>query len=190
MSPSVSTVILAAGSSTRLGTPKQLLPFRGSTLIRHLAQVALASKSHDVVVIIGASANAVRNQLKDLRVTIQENKQWQEGLSSSIRFGLAGIPSKSDGVLLMLCDQPHVTTSLLDSMIDKSSEGSAVVACTYEDSIGVPALFSRVLFPELRQLSGDVGAKVVLQNHASEITTIPFPEGNIDIDTPQDLSLI
>ena len=187
MSSSVSILLLAAGSSQRLGRPKQLLPFRGTTLIRHLAAEALASKAREVTVVIGASAEAVRRELSDLGLNIRENNRWGEGLSASIRTGLETLPETAEGVLLMLCDQPLVTSSLLNTMIDHFAAPDGIVACEYADTVGVPVLLSRKLVPELLLLSGDVGAKEVLKAHREEVSLIPFPGGALDIDVPGDL---
>ena len=187
MSSSVSILLLAAGSSQRLGRPKQLLPFRGTTLIRHLAAEALASKAREVTVVIGASAEAVRRELSDLGLNIRENNRWGEGLSASIRTGLETLPETAEGVLLMLCDQPLVTSSLLNTMIDHFAAPDGIVACEYADTVGVPVLLSRKLVPELLRLSGDVGAKEVLKAHREEVSLIPFPGGALDIDVPGDL---
>jgi len=188
MSSSISILLLAAGSSQRLGRPKQLLPFRGTTLIRHLAVEALASKARNVTAVIGASAEEVRGELKELGLNIRENSRWGEGLSASIRCGLEALPETAEGILLMLCDQPLVTASLLNEMIDRWAAGpTGIVACEYADTVGVPVLLPRKLVPELLRLSGDVGAKEVLRAHREEISLIPFPGGALDIDIPGDL---
>ena len=188
MSSPVSILLLAAGSSQRLGQPKQLLPFRGTSLIRHLASEALASTAQSVTVVIGASADAVRNELKDLKLNIRENSRWSEGLSASIHCGLETLPEDAEGILLMLCDQPLVTTSLLNTMIERFAAGpTGIVACEYADTVGVPVLLPKKLVPELLRLSGDVGAKEVLRAHRDTISTIPFPEGTVDIDVPKDV---
>jgi molybdenum cofactor cytidylyltransferase len=181
-------LLLAAGASRRLGTPKQLLPFKNTTLIHYLANVAVTSKAHDVIVVVGSSANEVREQLKEFHLSIAENKHWSEGLSTSIKCGLDKVPLSADGVLLMLCDQPEVTASLLDSLITTFAiTGSPVVACEYGETVGVPALFSMDLVSELTRLTGDHGAKGVIHAHSAETARVPFPGGVIDIDVPDDM---
>ena len=187
-SPTIAILLLAAGSSQRLGQPKQLVPFRNTTLIRYLGDISAASKAHDVTVVVGASADRVREELKDLRITIKENRGWKEGIGSSIRCGLEEVSANADAALLMLCDQPKVTTSLLDLLIDTfATTGGPIVASEYDNTVGVPALFSRKLFSELGKLTGDAGAKRVLNNHMEEIVRVSFPGGAVDIDVPADL---
>lgn len=180
----IGLVILAAGGSRRMGQPKQLLPFRGRSLIRHTAEIAIASNCHSVLVIIGAYAELVRSQLIDLPLEIAENPDWSIGLSTSIRLGIQTLQKReSEAAILTLCDQPFISTALINQLIHTyRTQNQFIVATTYADSSGVPALFHRSLFPSLCTLEGDTGAKKLLQQAAS----IPFPQGHIDVDTLQD----
>lgn len=147
----------------------------------------MASKAQGVIVVVGASSDSIRQSLQGLPVAFIENRLWQEGLSSSIRCGLEGLWG-SDAVLLMLCDQPEVTTSLLDTMIDTFQSGNhPIVACEYSGTVGVPAIFPKQFFSELEGLSGDRGAKPLLNRHLKDIARIPFSGGVLDIDRPEDL---
>ncbi len=183
--------MLAAGASRRLPGPKQLLRFRGATLLRHAARTALGAGLGPVAVVLGAGAmvRQLRFELSDLAVTIVENPRWKEGIGSSIHAGLAALEGAASpaAVLIMTCDQPYVTPSLLGQLADRwRASGAPAVACEYSGTVGVPALFDRALFPELRQLPHDHGAKPVLERHMTEVARIPFEEGALDIDTPDD----
>ncbi len=185
----IAAVVLAAGGSTRFGPPKQLLPFRGKPLIRCLVEVAIQSKSKATYVVLGAQANKIQTELANLPATVVHNADWQEGIASSIRAGITAIPPDCTAALLLVIDQPFLTTALLDSIIDRHLATRApVVACSYANTVGVPALFDRTLFPELLSLQGDRGAKRVILAHAEEAETIPWPDGAVDIDIVEDRS--
>lgn len=187
----VGAIILAAGPSSRLGTPKQLLHFRGQSLLRRAALSALGAGCRPVVVVTGAHAQLYVGELDDLAVLAAFNREWQEGLASSIRTGIEALVSEDPDVtaaLILLCDQPHVTSALLSRLIGAHlATGCLVVASTYGDSAGAPALFSRSLFAELGRLEGASGAKHVIARHAAEAHLVPFPDGEADVDTPADV---
>ena len=198
-------MVLAAGGSSRLGSPKQLLPYRGRTLLRHAVEVALAaarppdagvrgrtgSGARDpVVVVIGAEGARTRSELSGLGVLIVDNQRWREGLSTSLRAGLAGLHSTAepDAALFTTCDQPRVTPEALRRLIDTYAKSRApVVACSYGGTLGVPALFDRSLFPELRELQGDAGAKRVIEGHRAAVVPVAFPDAEVDVDTADDV---
>ncbi len=184
--------MLAAGASRRLPGPKQLLRFRGATLLRHAAQVAVGAASGPVAVVLGAAslAQQLRFELVDLDVRIVENHRWQEGMSTSIRAGLDALVAAHplDAVLITTCDQPHVTARLLKQLVAAYHKTHpAAAACTYAGTVGVPAVFDRALFPELRALEHDQGAKRILAHHEQAVVRIPFEQGAVDIDTPEDV---
>ncbi len=188
----VGLILLAGGGSRRLGTPKQLLTDAGGkTLLRRAAETALSSACRPVAVVLGAAAETVSAELSGLPVTLAVNSEWRTGLASSLRAGLAALlqagGSEMDAAVVMLCDQPGVSPALLDSLLLAYAEtGHAIAACEYGGGLGVPALFSRALFPALLSLSGDEGARRVIKNYAGPVTRIPFPQGVLDIDTPLD----
>lgn len=185
----VAVVVLAAGASNRFGRPKQLIPFMGNSLLRHLTQVGAASTAESVLVVLGAYAEFLKHQLHGLKVRTVVNPDWNSGMSSSVRAGIQGLARTVKGALLVLCDQPYVTSRLLDRMIETFEKTKKlIVACEYENSLGVPALFDRELFGELEKLSGDRGARQVIMRHRNDVAAISFPEGSIDIDTPQDIA--
>jgi molybdenum cofactor cytidylyltransferase len=179
----VAVIILAAGASRRLGEPKQLLQFRGRTLLRHAAETALQTKCRPVVVVIGVQALRMREELEALDVRVVENEKWEEGVASSIRAGLAAV-GEVEGVIMMLCDQPFVTAEFLDRL----AASERLAAAEYGGSVGVPAFFGREFLPELNALEGDQGAKAILLRNNAE--RIPCPEALVDIDTKTDAARI
>jgi molybdenum cofactor cytidylyltransferase len=185
-------VVLAAGGSRRMPGPKQLLRFRGVTLLRHAAQTAVAARCGPVVVVLGAAALAkqLRFELVDLAVSVVDNHKWKDGMSSSIRAGIEALEAagSADAVLLMTCDQPYVTAEVLGQLVAAFHQSHPpAVACAYAGTVGVPALFDRALFAELKALEHDQGAKRILERHLPRIGRIPFEQGAVDIDTPEDV---
>jgi molybdenum cofactor cytidylyltransferase len=190
-SDKIGLILLAAGGSSRLGQPKQLLAYKGGNLIQHAAQVALDSDNSPIVVVVGAGAEQTRKSLDQYSISFVENQRWQEGMASSIKAGLGKLTELSpdmDGVILMVCDQPYVTPHLLRKMKKQWQDtGRGIVACTYAGTVGTPALFARDYFADLLALDGQEGAKKILMALRSFITLITFPLGQVDIDTPEDL---
>jgi molybdenum cofactor cytidylyltransferase len=188
----VGAAILAAGASTRMGVPKQLLQFGGETMLRRAASFAMEAGCRPVVVVTGADAAASRKALRGLDVREAENQQWESGISSSVRVGIEAIVTahpQTAAVVLMLCDQPFVTREIIARLVAAHREtGRSIVASRYGGSYGVPALFGKVHFAELTTLKGDAGAKRVIQRHLPKVHLVSFPEGEIDIDTPEDLA--
>lgn len=181
---------MAAGSSSRLGRPKQLLPYNGKSLLEHAVDTANDTNANPVIVVLGANAAQLEKEIDEKKVHIAENKEWKEGMASSIRSGintLLHIAPAVDFVILMVCDQPFVSSSLLNDLISTQKKtGKQIVACQYENSFGPPALFYKTILPELMQLKGDAGAKKILAQHSKDATTVLFTKGNIDIDTEED----
>ncbi len=186
----IGVILLAAGKSSRLGHPKQLLFYADQTLLRHSLQIASASTAHPIVVVLGAHANTVKGEIDGVDIEIVVNDNWQEGMASSIQCGVKTLLKKSpsaEGAIVMVCDQPYVTSTLLNNlMITYQETGKPIVASGYENTFGPPVFFQKTLFPELLQLKGDVGAKRVITQHANEVEVVLFPGGNTDIDTEAD----
>ena len=185
----ISVLILAAGSSTRLGQPKQLVEFEGQTLIERITHTAL-SVSDEVLVVLGANIGLIKPKLEAFsnRINIIENFDWQEGMGTSIRIGMENLAPKSDAVIILLSDQPLISQVLLQNMVQTfANKKFPIVACDYGGQLGVPILFDKSFFPKLLKLKGEQGAKSFLKNYPEEITTISFKEGLFDIDTPEDL---
>jgi len=183
-------IILAAGGSSRFGKIKQLLPFNGKTLLQHVIDQASKSGAQPIVVITGANAAKVSASIAYSKVNIVINENWQEGMASGIVAGVQKIVSLNDSIkkiIVAVCDQPFVTSALfeqLDQMQNKS--GKPIVACTYADTIGTPALFATKYFNQLLSLTGDEGAKKILKNNSEDVATVDFLKGEIDIDTQKD----
>lgn len=190
MMPSVGLVILAAGASTRLGTPKQLLRSGGKSLLLQAAQTALASVCKPVVIVLGAYAELLKQEVQDLPVQVVENPHWQEGMGGSIGTGIKAINSFSDNieaVVLMLCDQPFVSVDLINNLVKTSGiTKHSIVASQYQETFGVPTLFKRKLFEELLSLKSAEGAKKIITKYSSEVDSVAFASGVIDIDTLDD----
>ena len=180
-------VILAAGKSSRLGSPKQLLPFKGKSLLRHAASAALQTVMRPVIVVVGANSDVIKKEMEGMKVELVENEEWPEGMASSIRCGLQALPDiapAADGVIIMVCDQPFVSASLLGELITAQKDRvKKIVACKYTNTIGPPVFFHKSFFPELLELKGDEGAKKIIVQHMDDVATVLFPGGDIDIDT-------
>lgn len=189
-SKEVGIVLLAAGSSSRLGQPKQLLPYKNKTLLLYSLEEALASNAQPVVVVLGAKADVLQNEISKHQVHIVINEQWQEGMASSIRRGINELNEFNpaiEGVILTVCDQPFMTTSLLNTLITAHQKtGKGIVACTYDNTFGPPVFFHHSLFAELLGLKGDLGARKIVQANIDNVEGIDFPEGVFDIDTVKD----
>lgn len=188
----VGAVVLAAGSSSRMGRPKQTLQYRGESLLRRAALAALGAGCRPVVVVTGAHAALSRRELDGVEVREVFNPRWETGMASSVRAGVEGLVSANPDVaaaVLMLCDQPHVTAEVISGLVTAHrATGRPVVASAYGGSFGVPALFGRPLFTELARLEGEAGAKQVIKRHAAGAHFLPFPGGEVDVDTPDEFS--
>ena len=181
-------ILLAAGESKRLGRPKQLVTLDGKPLLRRMAEVALqVAPESPFVAVLGAVDEPCRLALEGLEVSIVNNPDWQSGMGGSIAVGLASLPQgELTGVIVMLCDQPRVTSEHLQSVLSASS-GKNIVATRCDGHLGPPAWFSSEMFPDLLLLSGtQQGAKALIEKEPS-IAWIDFPEAAFDIDSPADL---
>lgn len=191
-SAGVGAVVLAAGSSSRMGRPKQTLQYRGESLLRWAALAALGAGCRPVVVVTGANAGLSRRELDGLDVREVFNPLWETGMASSIRAGVEGLLSADadvDAAVLLLCDQPHVTADVISRLVDAHhTNGSPIVASAYGENFGVPVLFGRTHFAELTRLEGVAGAKQVIKRFAAEARFLSFPGGEVDVDTPEDFS--
>jgi molybdenum cofactor cytidylyltransferase len=185
----VAAVVLAAGASERFGTPKQLAPWAGGTLLGHVVDQALASQADPVVVVLGHQAEACRAALGDRPAQVAVNPDWRLGQSSSVRAGLAALPAKVSAVLFLLVDQPGITPAVVSALIERHrSTLSPVVWPEYQGRRGNPVLFDRVTFPQLVRLTGDTGGRPVLQAYTQDAERVPVSEPGVvfDIDTHDD----
>jgi len=183
-------VILAAGDSSRLGDIKQLLPFNGKTLLRHVIDEAAEAGARPIVVITGANANKISSSISDSKVSIVANDNWQDGIASGIVAGVHQIIKLDEHIkkiILAVCDQPFVSSELFEQLDQiQNKTGKPVVASAYADTVGTPALFSFEFFDQLLSLKGDEGAKKIMKKNINDVATVDFPKGEIDIDTPID----
>ncbi len=183
----VACILLAAGGSTRLGAPKQLLEYGGRTLLRRAVATAVASRCRPVVVVLGSGVETLRAELAGLDVRIVVNADWERGMGGSVRLGVAALidDPEVDGVLLALCDQPLVEAASLERLLQAWNAGRprTIAAASYDETVGVPAVFGREHFAALAALPDAAGAKPILQRHVDHVTAVPMPEAATDIDT-------
>jgi molybdenum cofactor cytidylyltransferase len=182
----VTGLVLAAGGSKRLGSPKQLLPYDGRTLLDHVLDTARASPFDQLLCVIGGSATEVRARVDLTGIETVENPHFGEGCSSSIAAALHAIDPRADVLVLMLGDQPGVTADAVAALIN-GRQDSPLAACAYEDGRGHPLAFARSTFAELEQLHGDKGVWKLLDRRAAEVVDVPVP-GPIprDVNTGED----
>lgn len=187
MDKSIGIIILAAGASTRLGQPKQLLIYQEHSLIFNTLKVAVNSGCAPIVLVLGAYGDLIFSEVRNFPVKIVKNYDWEEGMNTSIKVGINTLKATQENVLatiLMVCDQPFVSTQIIQKIIDVYYlKGKAIVACKYAGTLGVPALFSAKFFPEMLNLKTPKGAKQIIKNYAHQVATVDFPKGEIDIDT-------
>jgi molybdenum cofactor cytidylyltransferase len=189
MTKKLSILILAAGNSSRLGSPKQLIEFEGKTLIERITETAL-SISEEILIVLGGNLDMILPKLERFEDNISTifNPHWQEGMGTSIRIGVEKLTNKSDLILILLSDQPFISKVLLQNMLQTyASSQNPITSCVYNNTLGVPILFDKSIFPELLKLSGDKGAKSFLHLYENRISIIDFPEGVIDIDIIEDI---
>lgn len=190
--PSTAIIVLAAGASTRMGRPKQLLTYGGRTLLRNAAEMAAASLCRPIIVVLGAYADQLQSEIDGLPVQQVVNERWTEGMGSSIRAGLEALKhcdreGAAKAVVLMLCDQPFVTAAVINNLVTAFRQnGTGIIASEYGGTVGVPALFGQEYFADLAALSGAAGAKQIIAAHTSDVVRVPFPQGATDVDTPED----
>jgi len=185
--PPFGIVLLAAGSSARLGKAKQLLPYQGTTLIEHAIRIALEAGASEVVVVLGAFAEEIGVRISDLPVKPVLNKDWAQGMGGSIRVGVAALSEGVEAVVVMVCDQPAVTSEHIQALVAPIMRGKKVAASFYDDVLGVPASFSRAMLPGLMRLQGDSGAREVIRNCDTPVEAVLFTGGSWDIDMAGDL---
>ncbi|HEY3269870.1 MAG TPA: nucleotidyltransferase family protein [Geothrix sp.] len=175
-------VILAAGEGRRMGGPKALLQLGAETLLHRAARTALAAGCGPVVAVIGDW----NPDLDELDVQTIFNSAAAEGMASSLRLGIAALPPEAEAALLLTVDQPAVDVPLLRRLLALAAiDPERPAACAYAETLGIPAVLPRRLFPELMALRGDRGAKTILLRE--EAAALPFPGGGADLDTPADL---
>lgn len=188
MTAAVHVLVLAAGASTRLGEPKQLVRVGGRPALHAVVSNAVAVAGHAVTVILGAHARDLTHVLLHSPASIVINRDWEEGMASSIRRGIAALPPGCEAVMIVLGDQVAVTADDLRRLVSAwKGETSTIAASVYSGRTGVPAIFPSWCFGELTQLRGDQGARALLQRNTSRLVHVPIPNAAFDLDTPDDL---
>ena len=187
MANSCCAVILAAGGSSRLGSPKQLLIYRGETLLQRTINAAKHAGIKCIILVLGSSKDLILSQTDIAGVDVVENENWQTGIASSLATGIKALKSIQplpDAAILMVCDQPYISSSILTELIaEGKTTGKPIIACEYENVTGVPALFHQSFFEQLENLDGDAGAKKIIKEYSDKVAIVPFPLGIVDIDT-------
>lgn len=189
--PQRAAILLAAGASTRLGRPKQLIQWGGKSLLRQAAEAAVSSGAAPVMVVLGKDSDRLAPELAGLAVTPVVNPDWQQGMGSSLRCGVEALQRETPqaaAVLLMVCDQARITAAHLKHLWDRHFATGKVVAVRHGDRPGVPAIFPAQYMPELARITGDQGARSLLGKLSEgEIDLFDLPEAGFDLDTPEDL---
>jgi molybdenum cofactor cytidylyltransferase len=186
--------ILAAGASTRMGFPKQLLEFDGKPLLVHTVEAALASAAWPVVVVLGAHAEKIRPVLARFPVLVTESPAWSEGMAASIRAGVTTLQQFSrhlDAAVIALCDQPAFSAATIAQLVAvQQATGRSIVAARYAARHGAPALFLREHFSTLTALTGEEGARALLNDDPAGVASVELPELALDLDTPADVTAL
>jgi molybdenum cofactor cytidylyltransferase len=187
-------IILAAGGSSRFGQAKQLLSFQGESLVRRAVRSAIEAGCACVNVVVGDARDRIETELRETPAVIVKNPEWQRGLGTSIRCGLRhllGSQPELDAVVLLACDQPFVDANVIRSLIaQQEASRKPIVACSYANTLGIPALFDRACFESLLALPDDSGAKALIESRSADVAQIEFERGALDIDTPADFERI
>mgnify|MGYP000031644891 CR=1 FL=1 len=182
-------IILAAGESSRFGSPKQLADWQDSNLLQHTINITKSLFDKNIVVVLGANARLIQSRINSNEIAIETNNDWQSGISSSIRAGIKALPEDTEAVMFLLCDQPLIGKSSFKKLIDLwEQHPKSIVASEYLDTLGVPAIFPVSFFSQLESLQGDKGAKQLLMSMKEQVLTISIPEASKDIDTQNDFN--
>ena len=190
----IAVLILAAGSSSRLGKPKQLVKFKSKTLLQHSIDVSEALDLSEKIIVLGANEETILNEVDLKNHKLLVNNNWQEGMSTSLKRGLEEVQNlhpNIENVLVLLSDQPFISEPVLQELIDKHLEANRLASFSeYRGIPGVPAIFSREIFPDLMRIEGDRGARDLIKNGLTNYQLVPFDKGIVDIDTEKDLQFL
>lgn len=186
--PSLHAIVLAAGSSSRFGSPKQLVRVDGRPLLHAAVSRAVEVAGHAVSVVLGAHAADLAPLLRHSAASIVINRDWNEGMASSIRAGVSRLPGSCGGVMLVLADQAAVTAEDLRKLATTwRRQPDYIVAAQYGATLGAPAIFPAASFRDLAELRGDRGAQALFKRNPDRVIRVPMDSASIDIDTPEDL---
>ncbi|WP_373548512.1 NTP transferase domain-containing protein [Haliscomenobacter sp.] len=188
--PQTGIIILAAGASTRMGQAKQLLRIGGESLIQKAVKTALGTIFRPVLVVLGANREQIEPELQSTEILKVFNPDWSTGMGSSIATGLAHLLQQTPSiqqVLILVGDQPLLKVATLTALVELQSQTQApLVVSRYTNTLGVPALFTQALFGDLAALHSAQGAKALIQQHLHQAAVLDFPEGALDLDTPEE----
>ena len=183
-------LLLAAGSSSRMGQSKQLLNIRGKTLLTRTVETCLSANTGEVIVVLGSKEKTHLSLIEKLPVKVVSNPRWSLGMGSSIKAGINYVKEfypESAATIISVCDQPHLTAAHLNHLVDKFIQSKkAIIASSYDNTVGVPILFNQSLFKDLAQIKNTDGAKKLVKKYAASTAEVPFPLGAIDLDTIAD----
>jgi molybdenum cofactor cytidylyltransferase len=186
--PSLHAIVLAAGASTRFGSPKQLVRVDGRPLLHAAVSRAAEVAGQSVTVVLGAHAADLAPLLRHSAATIVINRDWSEGMASSIRAGVSRLPGSCTGAMLVLADQAAVSVEDLKRLAAAwRRQPSYIVAAQYGSTLGAPAIFPSSAFRDLAGLRGDRGAQALFKRNPDRVVRVPMESAAIDIDTPEDL---
>ncbi|MBT0608110.1 nucleotidyltransferase family protein [Aequorivita echinoideorum] len=184
----IGIIILAAGASKRMKRKKQMLPFKETTLLGNALEIAKMTSASRIICVLGAHFNEILNNHNFENIEVLENKNWEQGLGSSLAVGTEFLQKKHheiDGILIMLADQPFVNSAYLNKLINTfSNMEEGILATNYSDHAGVPAIFPRKFYTDLNKLKGDEGAKSILQKYTDSVKISKYQTDTTDIDTP------
>jgi molybdenum cofactor cytidylyltransferase len=192
VSSNVAAIVLAAGASRRLGQPKQLLIHAGETLLARTIRLAGEAGAAPVIAVLGANLELIRASVSLGSAILSINDEWHGGISTSIHAGLNALDETvpdAAAVLILACDQPLLTADHLQALIEvfAAQAEPSIAASAYAGVLGIPAVFPRMVFPQLRALRGDKGARALLIDPPCALLSIPLNGGEVDIDEPGDL---
>ncbi|MBF4516768.1 nucleotidyltransferase family protein [Flavobacterium sp. ANB] len=183
-------VILAAGSSARLGQPKQLLAYKNTTLLKNTIKEASLIRNAILIVVTGSNHALIKEEIKTDEIKISYNPDWEIGMSSSIAKGLSDLLLEYPQIekcIFAVCDQPYVSNIIFENLMDQYEKNNkGIIASAYAGTLGTPVLFDKKYFKELLALKGQEGAKKIINRFLEDTVSVPFEKGNIDIDTPED----
>jgi molybdenum cofactor cytidylyltransferase len=180
-------VILAAGEARRMGRPKQLLELHGQTLLRRCIDTAMTTNCRPIFVVLGANAERLAPPIQSLPVSVIVNPNWQAGIGTSIRAGVAAAKDLCDEIVLLLCDQPLIRAEDIDQLVhQRAASGKLIAAARYSETLGTPAVFSAQVFDELLELGDNEGGKKIIQRRLADVEPLDLAAAAIDIDTEAD----
>lgn len=190
----IGVIILAAGSSSRLGYPKQLLEYKGVSLLQHIINVAGSVDFDTKILVLGAKAEEIKKEIESNNFEVVLNTKWEDGMGTSIAIGISEalkIEPELDHILMLLSDQPFVNKEkILELIRVQLTTNKQTTFSEYAGDVGVPAIFSRTIFSDLIKLEGEQGAKRLLNQKDLIFGTVKFEKGNFDVDTAADVELL